>query len=160
MNRLSLLAALALAAPTLAKTPAEGFGAAARGGEGGRVIRVTSLADDGAGSLREELAQSGQMIIEFAVEGAVELESRLRIRLKMSGDAARLVQEAGYRPVAMQIDECMDEEGTVEVRFESHAIEDILPWILRWGPYCKVLSPSALVKKVQTHVKRIAELYE
>jgi pectate lyase len=80
MNRLSLLAALTLAAPTFAKTPAEGFGAAARGGEGGRVIRVTSLADDGAGSLREALAQSGPRIIEFAVEGAVELKSRLRIR--------------------------------------------------------------------------------
>ncbi|MBE7494038.1 MAG: hypothetical protein HS117_03795 [Verrucomicrobiaceae bacterium] len=80
MNRLSIFAALMLAAPTFAKTPAEGFGAAARGGEGGRVIRVTSLADDGAGSLREALAQSGPRIIEFAVEGAVELKSRLRIR--------------------------------------------------------------------------------
>lgn len=80
MNHLSLLAALILAAPTLGKTPAEGFGSAAHGGEGGRVIRVTSLADDGAGSLREALAQSGPRIIEFAVEGDVELKSRLRIR--------------------------------------------------------------------------------
>lgn len=80
MNRLSLLAALALAVPTITKTPAEGFGAAARGGEGGRVIRVTSLADDGAGSLREALTRSGPRIIEFAVEGDVELKSRLRIR--------------------------------------------------------------------------------
>jgi predicted DNA-binding transcriptional regulator YafY len=84
----------------------------------------------------------------------------MRIRLKMSGYAARLVQEAGYRPAAMEIEECKDEEGAVEVRFQSHAFEDILPWILRWGPYCKVLAPSTLVRKMQTHVRRIAGLYE
>jgi predicted DNA-binding transcriptional regulator YafY len=84
----------------------------------------------------------------------------MRIRLKMSGYAARLVQEAGYRPAAMQVIDCKDEEGAVEVRFQSHAFEDILPWILRWGPYCKVLSPSALVSKMQAHVRRIAALYE
>lgn len=84
----------------------------------------------------------------------------MRIRLKMSGYAARLVQEAGYRPAAMQIQECQNEEGAVEVCFQSHAFEDILPWILRWGPYCKVLAPSTLVSKMQTHVRRIAELYE
>lgn len=63
-----------------ANTPAKGFGATARGGEGGRVIWVTNLADEGAGSLREALAQRGARIIEFAVEGGVELKSRLRIR--------------------------------------------------------------------------------
>jgi pectate lyase len=63
-----------------ANTPAEGFGAAARGGEGGRVIRVTNLADEGTGSLRDALAQRGARIIHFAVEGEVELKSRLRIR--------------------------------------------------------------------------------
>ena len=84
----------------------------------------------------------------------------MRIRLKMSGYAARLVQEAAYRPAAMQIIECKDDVEAVEVRFQSHAFEDILPWILRWGPYCKVLSPSLLVSQVQTHVRRIADLYE
>src|SRR5436190_21476476 len=38
---------------------AEGGGAFARGGRGGRVIAVTSLADSGPGSLREAVAAAG-----------------------------------------------------------------------------------------------------
>ena len=56
----------------------QGFGAAAKGGEGGRLITVTSLADGGSGSLREALAAQGPRIIQFAVAGIIKLESRLR----------------------------------------------------------------------------------
>ncbi|MBM4035309.1 MAG: hypothetical protein FJ291_26490 [Planctomycetes bacterium] len=56
----------------------EGFGAIAKGGEGGKAISVTTLADDGPGSLRAALAAKGPRIISFAVEGAIELKSRLR----------------------------------------------------------------------------------
>lgn len=76
---LSILFGTMTASAVKARMPAEGFGAAARGGEGGRVIRVTNLADDGRGSLREALAQRGPRMIEFAVEGEIELDSRLRI---------------------------------------------------------------------------------
>ncbi len=76
---LSILFGTMTASAVKARMPAEGFGAAARGGEGGRVIRVTNLADDGEGSLREALAQRGPRMIEFAVEGEIELDSRLRI---------------------------------------------------------------------------------
>jgi len=58
--------------------PPEGFGAGARGGEGGRIIMVTTLADSGPGSLREALSAQGPRIILFAVEGTIELQSRLR----------------------------------------------------------------------------------
>ena len=70
---------------------AEGFGAAAKGGEGGRVITVTTLADDGAGSLREALSAKGPRIVTFAVEGTIELKSRLRVtegRLTIDGGTA------------------------------------------------------------------------
>jgi len=59
--------------------PPEGFGATARGGEGGRVITVTTLADSGPGSLREALAAPGPRIIRFGVEGAIDLESKIRV---------------------------------------------------------------------------------
>ena len=69
----------------------EGFGAAAKGGEGGRVILVTTLADSGPGSLREALAAKGPRIVRFAVEGDVVLQSRLRVtegRVTIDGASA------------------------------------------------------------------------
>lgn len=56
----------------------EGFGERAKGGEGGRVIKVTALADSGPGSLREALAAQEPRSVQFAVEGTIELQSRLR----------------------------------------------------------------------------------
>lgn len=44
------------------------------GGKGGRIIRVTSLAKDGPGSLAEALAAKGPRIIVFEVGGAIDLE--------------------------------------------------------------------------------------
>ena len=44
------------------------------GGAGGRIIRVTSLAKDGPGTLAEALAAKGPRIIVFEVAGAIDLE--------------------------------------------------------------------------------------
>ena len=62
-----------------AADPPEGFGAASRGGEGGRVITVTTLADSGPGSLRQALEATGPRIVQFAVEGVIELTNRIRV---------------------------------------------------------------------------------
>jgi len=58
--------------------PPEGFGASAKGGEGGRTIVVTTLADSGPGSLRDALGAQGPRVVVFAVEGTIALQSRLR----------------------------------------------------------------------------------
>lgn len=50
---------------------AEGFGAQASGGRGGRVITVTTLATTGPGSLQAALDQSGPRTIVFAVSGVI-----------------------------------------------------------------------------------------
>lgn len=70
----------------------EGFGAVSRGGEGGRVLVVTTLADSGPGSLREALAAQGARIILFGVEGTIKLESRLRCT------SGRVTIDAGSAP--------------------------------------------------------------
>lgn len=44
------------------------------GGAGGKIIRVTTLAKDGPGSLAEALATKGPRIIVFEVGGAIDLE--------------------------------------------------------------------------------------
>ncbi|MBP7052041.1 MAG: pectate lyase [Phycisphaerae bacterium] len=58
---------------------AEGFGAYSRGGRGGRVIHVTTLADSGPGSLREAVDASGPRIVVFDVSGTIKLTKNLYV---------------------------------------------------------------------------------
>lgn len=64
----------------LADKPFEGFGATATGGAGGDVYHVTTLNNDGAGSLREAVSQ-GNRIVVFDVGGEIVLNSPIRIRV-------------------------------------------------------------------------------
>jgi hypothetical protein len=50
------------------------------GGRGGRTIVVTSLDDDGPGTLRNALEQSGPRVIVFNVAGVIKLKDRIRVR--------------------------------------------------------------------------------
>ena len=58
---------------------AEGFGTRTVAGRGGKVIEVTSLADDGAGTLRAAVNDTSPRIIVFCVAGTIELKSELQI---------------------------------------------------------------------------------
>jgi pectate lyase len=59
---------------------AEGFGAEAVGGRGGRVIAVTNLNDSGPGSLRAAIEATGPRTAVFRVGGTIELLTPLRIK--------------------------------------------------------------------------------
>ncbi|WP_353471269.1 right-handed parallel beta-helix repeat-containing protein [Salipiger sp. H15] len=71
--------------PALAQQPPAaaapvGFGAQTRGGGDGRVIIVTTLADDGPGSLRWAVeGQSGPRTIHFEVGGSIALSHQIEI---------------------------------------------------------------------------------
>jgi len=75
----------------LAFPGAEGFGALAVGGRGGRIIEVTSLADSGPGTLREAVNATGPRIIIFRVAGYIDLVTPIKVvnpYLTIAGQAA------------------------------------------------------------------------
>ena len=55
----------------LAFPGALGWAASTPGGRGGRIIRVTTLADEGPGSLRAALEAEGPRIVVFEVGGVI-----------------------------------------------------------------------------------------
>ncbi len=82
---LFLATALVLqASPEIAFPGAEGFGAVARGGRGGRELLVTRLDDDvrspAEGTLRWAINQSGPRIVKFRVAGTIALKGTLVVR--------------------------------------------------------------------------------
>lgn len=77
-----VLLALASVSTTPASVPAfpgaEGCGAEASGGRGGRVIAVTNLNESGPGSFREAIESNGPRIVVFHVSGTIEGSYRLK----------------------------------------------------------------------------------
>jgi hypothetical protein len=79
------------AAPVLAFPGAEGFGAYAKGGRGGKVYHVTTLEDKGPGSLREAVEADGPRIVVFDISGTIRLAKPLDVRhpfLTIAGQTA------------------------------------------------------------------------
>lgn len=58
---------------------AQGFGTLTPAGRGGHIIAVSTLNDDGPGSLRSALAYPGPRTVVFEVGGAINLRSNLEI---------------------------------------------------------------------------------
>jgi pectate lyase len=80
MTLLGGAAALAQDSPQVPAFPgAEGAGAFARGGRGGRVLAVTHLGDAGPGSFRAAVEAEGPRIVVFRVGGLIELKAPLKI---------------------------------------------------------------------------------
>lgn len=82
-----ILAFVGLVRPAAAQNVASAGGLVA----GSKIVRVTTLADDGRGSLRAALAQCGPCVIVFDIGGVIELKSNLAIEkdhVTMAGETA------------------------------------------------------------------------
>jgi hypothetical protein len=94
---------------TAARIGIAGYGAHARGGAGGRTIRVTNRNDSGRGSLRAAVEATGRRIVRFGVAGTITLQSDLRIKnpyITIAGNLApgQGVQVRGHSVVVITHD--------------------------------------------------------
>ncbi|MEY2853968.1 MAG: pectate lyase [Pseudomonadota bacterium] len=92
-----MLVAAVMTGPLVAAEPpafpgAQGWAATTPGGRGGKILRVTSLAAEGPGTLAEAIATQGPRIVVFEIAGAIDLDKRtLRVEqpfLTIAGQTA------------------------------------------------------------------------
>lgn len=106
MDRRTLLltgaALVALPTSSLAKDDqpafpgAMGWAASTPGGRGGRIVRVTTLAGDGPGSLRAALEAEGPRIVVFEVGGVIDLNGHdIRVQTPFLTIAGQTAPEPG-----------------------------------------------------------------
>lgn len=87
-----------------------GFGVDTAAGRGGKVYRVSNLADSGAGSLRECIDGTGARVCVFEVSGTIHLKSNLEIKspfITVAGQTSPgygvLIRGAGIRISASDV---------------------------------------------------------
>lgn len=81
------------------------------------------------------------------------------IRLRFTGWAARMVSERRWHP-SQETHWIGKKEETLEVILELCGFEEILRWILSWGPQAEVVEPEELRKAVQDALSVTSRIYE
>lgn len=118
----------------LAFPGAQGAGRFSQGGRDGRVIRVSTLADSGPGSLRAAVEARGPRIVIFDVGGEIRLETPLTVRRERITIAGQTAPGDGItlrgQPLVIAADDVVVRFLRVRLGDETHTQDDAL-WISR-----------------------------
>lgn len=86
-------------------------------------------------------------------------EKAHRIRLQFTGWAARMVSERRWHP-SQEIKWRSKKQEVLEVTMELSGFEEILRWILSWGPQVEVLEPEELRDGIREALAATQQIYE
>lgn len=120
---------------------AQGFGITTPGGRGGRVIKVTNLDDNGRGSLRSCLTDTGRRICVFAVAGTIALESTIEITNPYLTVAGQTAPGGGITVRAAGSPSSRTRNKDIHIKIRTH---DVVLRYLRLRPGTKGPNARAL----------------
>ena len=116
---------------------AVGFGAAATGGRGGTVYKVTNLNDSGTGSFREACTATGARYVLFEVSGWINLTSSIQIdndNITIAGQTSPGGIGVTGAPVRIHADHVIVRHMRFRAGSHSSYPKDQLDSLQVWGP--------------------------
>ena len=116
-----------------------GYGSKVTGGSGGRIIKVTSLADSGSGTFRSACEASGARIVVFEVSGSIILLRGLTIN---HGDITIAGQTAPGDGITL-VNGPKNDEPTLKIKAENVIVQ-----------YLKIRTGDAMAKATKLASQR------
>ena len=80
----------------------------------------------------------------------------VEVRLCFAPPVVDRVRETRWHP-SQHLEETTD--GGVELRLAIASTTELVPWILGWGPNCRVLAPDDLRRRIADELRNAARLY-